>query len=129
MKILPIFFPRLRHFVDYKIYWHRFVPFVIAEAKNHEWEKLREGVEAGKFPVLSKIWNSDGGWYICEGLDFFLFGREWYTSTEHHRIFGDSMQLNCYGLPDDSKWNLLYEDAIYDIDLILDGPNKLKLKQ
>jgi hypothetical protein len=35
------------------------------------------------------------------------------------------MQLNCDNLEDAEKKQLLIDDAIYDIDLILDGPDKI----
>lgn len=126
MKILQFFFKRLRKLNNYKIYWHRWVPFVIAEVRNVEYENLKRLGITEQFPMLLTMWNENGNFYILEGLDYFLFGKQWYTKKEHSRVFGDSMRMNCEGLTDSEKMKLLIDDAIYDIDLWLDGPEKKK---
>ena len=106
---------KLKRIVKCKIYWHRHIPFVIAEVINPEWEMLSES-EVSK-PLL-EMYNENGNWYVLEGLDYFLFGKEWWTDTSNEILFNDSMHLWFNGKSDEEKYQMLLKIAKENIDQI-----------
>jgi len=101
-----------------KIFWYRLIPFVIAEIQNPEWEGLQkaEVERKQKFEQLRKIYNSNGNWYILEGLDYYWFGWQIFTNKEKGILYNDSCHLQFNEKPDGKKFKMLEEQAREDID-------------
>jgi hypothetical protein len=99
---------------EYKIYWYRLIPFVIAEIINPEWEKLQPLIKEGKVSTLLKIYNTNGNWYVLEGLDLFLFERLIFSSKGF--LFSDSLCYQYINLKDEAKYKRLLNEAHEDID-------------
>lgn len=120
MKFLQFFFPRFKKVSSFKIIWHRFIPFVIAEMINSEWKELEPLVLEGKLPILSEVYNKSGNWYVIEGLDYFFFGIQILTSVEKHFLFNDSTNFGFMGMPDEQRYSNLISQTKFDIDLYWD---------
>ena len=107
----------MKKYENYKIHWHKFIPFVIAEVKNSEWEGIKSLIKEG---TLSGIYNSTGNWYVLEGLDYFWFKKEWWTNRDKNILFSDSMWLRFNEKSDKEKYAMLIDQAKEDIDIIWD---------
>ena len=106
----------MRKHKSHKIYWHRLIPFVIAEVENPEWEKIKPLVEKGELTEVPKIYNENGNWYLLEGLDYFWFKKEWWTNKNKEVLFSDSMFLRFNGKSDKEKYKMLIDRAKEDIN-------------
>ena len=60
-----------KQILTYNIFWHRLIPFVIAEIRNHEWKGIieLEKEKQKKFDILRKMYNENGNWYIMKDGD------------------------------------------------------------
>ena len=114
-----------------KIYWYRAIPYVIAEIENPEWEKLKELEKEKKFRFkqLRKIYNSNGNWYILEGLDYFWFGLQIITKKEKEILFSDSCHFSFNEKSDKEKYQMLKEHAKENIDNLWDNFYKFFKKE
>lgn len=99
---------------NYKIYWYRLIPFVIAECRNREWNLLEPLIKTKKLTMLTKIYNTNGNWYVLEGLDYFFLGSHIYSSDRF--LFSDSMSLRFLEMSDENRRISLIEEAQEDID-------------
>jgi len=108
----------MRKYKSYKIHWYKFIPFVIAEIINPEWEKVKSLIEKKKLTELPKIYNKNGNWHILEGLDYFWLKKEWWTNKNKDILFNDSMFLRFNGKTDKEKYQMLVDTAKEDIDFI-----------
>jgi len=104
----------------YKIFWYHFIPYVIAELENSEWKAINEveKKENFKFKALRDMYNSNGNWYILEGLDYFWFNKQIFTNTEEELLYNDSMHFNFNGKSDKEKFYMLKDIAKDDIKAI-----------
>jgi len=109
-----------KEILNYKIFWYKCVPFVIAEVKNREWGRLEEieKKEGKTLEILKQMYNSNGNWYIVEGLDYFWFHRQLFTKQKEEVLFNDSMHLQYNGKSDNEKFKMLKEHAQADMDSI-----------
>lgn len=106
---------------NYRIYWYKMIPFVIAEIINPEWESIKkiEKETDIKFDSLREIYTKDGGWFVLEGLDFFFLNKFIYSSER--RIYSDSIRLASI-FPfekkhtDKEKYEAMIDSAKEDID-------------
>ena len=103
-----------QNIANYKIYWYRLIPYVIAECINHEWSTLKPLILSKKLTQLPKLYNSNNNWYILEGLDYFFLGRHIYSSDCF--LFGDSLHLQFQDLSDEDRKIRLIEEAQSDIN-------------
>jgi len=107
-----------KQILTYKIFWHRLIPFVIAEIRNHEWEGILkiEFEKKKKFKMLRQMYNKSGNWYILEGLDYFWFGKCIFTNTDKEVLYNDSLKLRFTEKEDSVVYNALVDDAKSDIN-------------
>jgi len=106
---------RKKRVANYKIYWYKLIPFVIAEISNPEWESLQPLIRENKISSLSKMYNKNGNWYVLEGLDYFFLGRNIYTRDGF--LFSDSLKFYYIELKTDKlRWDGLIEEAKSNID-------------
>jgi len=130
MKILKLLSKRIRKMPYYKIYWHRLIPFAVAEVLNPEWKKLLPLIEAGSCPLLAKMYTKNGNWYILEGLDLFIFGLRLFSNSKTNFLFNDSLHLRFQELSDKKRWELLVEIGKENIDDFWKNfYNKFKIKK
>lgn len=117
--------------LNYKIIWYRLIPYVIAEMKNSEWKDLQKFSKEKKlkFEILNKIYNSNGNWYILEGLDYFWFRWNIFTNKENNILFSDSMWLRYNEKSDKEKYQMLKREAEESIDDIWNRVNKILNKR
>ena len=109
---------RLEQYRKYKIYWHKLIPFVIAEITNPEWDKLQTLIKEKNLTAIPKLYNSNGNWYVLEGLDYFLLEKEWWTDRDENLLFNDSLHSWFNGKPDEEKYKMLIDSAKRDINFI-----------
>jgi len=104
----------------YKIFWYHFIPYVIAELENIEWKKIKEveKKENFRFTGLQDMYNSNGNWYILEGLDYFWFNIRIFTNTSEELLYNDSMHFNFNDKSDKEKFIMLKDIAKNDIKTI-----------
>lgn len=88
-------------------YWYKLIPFVVADVKNHEWEKIPKLKE---FTSLKQIYNYDGGWYILENPLF------WYLGVGSEFCLYDSLHMEHRDMSEDHRWLSMIEYAKCDID-------------
>jgi len=116
---------RKKRVANYKIYWYKLIPFVIAEISNPEWESLQPLIRENKISSLSKMYNKNGNWYVLEGLDYFFLGRNIYTRDGF--LFSDSLKFYYIELKTDKlRWDGLIEEAKSNIDEFYKNLFKIK---
>jgi len=109
---------RRKRIAKYKIHWYRGFPYVIAEVINTEWKGLQKLMkEKGHaLPMIKRMYNSNGNWYLLESLSYFFLGRTLFKNKNEF-LFNDSLHFNFDGKSDEEKYKMLIGYAKNDIDV------------
>ena len=111
-------FKKRKSIVKHTIHWYKLFPYVISEMKNPEWSSLLKAEKEKHFvlKLVRKIYNSNGNWYILEGLDYFWFDLQIFTNRSTGILYNDSCYANFQDLSDKKRYERLKEIAQENID-------------
>lgn len=123
---MKIFTKKRKQILNYKIYWYKLIPYIIAEIENKEWKALLPLIKKKLLPTIERLYNKNGNWYVLEGLDYFFFGKSIYSSSHKDFLFSDSLKLACEDLSDENKYKQLRYEAKEDIDNFYKNLFKIK---
>ncbi len=93
-------------------YWHKGIPFVVAEVKNPEFDKLLSIKE--RIPLLLEMYNKDGNWFVLEHPLYWFLGIG--LGRYNNWCFYDSLHMEHTKMTDDQRWQSLIDKAEWDID-------------